>query len=484
MKTAVIHSFDEYCKYTEQYKNRAYFRGQANSAWSIVPALFRGNNASTLDDEIIQIRQEMAGSGLDALPALFKLQHYGTPTRICDLTISPLTALFFATNGEETIQYDGVVYVFRKDCGVNYSSLELGWISKVLSGNILPKDFTNQDATDIEAVLQKNLIIQYDFHFSYTNQRAMLQGGTGLLFGFSFDNGVISQNNKNGIEEYIKERVIIPSSVKQEILLSLRQIGYSETILYDSLENFSDDNEVELNEISSELGNRISFNKYVAKYSFSNLYFNRDVYLQKVGQLYNHLFSVYGINARIWINFYYDRNDEMHGNCLCRTVWDENAGYNFVWTKNYYQKRMIYMNEEASRSEVVERFSNVLNEMMPIYREIIQSDKGTYESLPDVLGSIEKYREDVNRITSKAMSIPFGDYECEKACSLALNFICSIDWLVRDMIFSRDSGDFINSKESTYYSFKIVYKTKCEELEKKMEMFFKFVEDCTKSTSV
>ena len=38
MKITIINSFEEYVTYTENYKNRYYFRGQSNIEWDITPS--------------------------------------------------------------------------------------------------------------------------------------------------------------------------------------------------------------------------------------------------------------------------------------------------------------------------------------------------------------------------------------------------------------------------------------------------------------
>lgn len=145
MKTIQISSFQEFLTYTEPLKNHAYFRGQADSQWAIIPSLFRKDPIPTLAMEQKKIKEEMEASKLDSISALFKLQHYGTPTRICDLTISPLSALFFATSGKDTANSDGVVCVFRKECQRQITDRELQLFSKYLREMLkimIPKDYS------------------------------------------------------------------------------------------------------------------------------------------------------------------------------------------------------------------------------------------------------------------------------------------------------------------------------------------------------
>jgi hypothetical protein len=117
MKTKEIRSLDEYIEYTDEFKGKNYFRGQANSLWNITPYISRTSLSLSVSDEqdaiAKSIEEDRNQHRLVRIPkqleALFKLQHYGTPTRICDLTISNLCALFFAVSSDNND--DGAVYI-------------------------------------------------------------------------------------------------------------------------------------------------------------------------------------------------------------------------------------------------------------------------------------------------------------------------------------------------------------------------------------
>lgn len=100
-----------------------YFRGQKDSSWLIVPNAFRDDCLQS-EGRIIQnaIRQNpFEFKGLTEFEELTKLQHYGLGTRLLDVTLNPLVALYFATepatsyregkNGQfSKIDQDGAVY--------------------------------------------------------------------------------------------------------------------------------------------------------------------------------------------------------------------------------------------------------------------------------------------------------------------------------------------------------------------------------------
>lgn len=97
--------------------NKMYFyRGQCNSTWVDIPNLFRKNySEKELFHEIItEMPEEFLSESL--FGKLIKMQHYGIPTRLLDVTSNPLIALFFSVNCEQNESgKNGVVLVYDVD---------------------------------------------------------------------------------------------------------------------------------------------------------------------------------------------------------------------------------------------------------------------------------------------------------------------------------------------------------------------------------
>lgn len=107
---------DSYFKLRDS-TTRAWFRGQANSEWTLTPRLYRGDHWPELEREMNRDFRLFATSKLDHLPAdevewLFIMQHYGAPTRLLDWTESYLFALFFAVE-DDSVTADGAVWVLH-----------------------------------------------------------------------------------------------------------------------------------------------------------------------------------------------------------------------------------------------------------------------------------------------------------------------------------------------------------------------------------
>lgn len=297
MKEITITSFGEYVEYVEKYKGRYLFRGHSNARWSIMPSLFRNTTTLDLDKEFLSVSEKMSSnSNLSPITALFDLQHYGTPTRICDLTISPLGALFFASENEE----DGAVFVIDKSKTISADNYAIGLMSLILEKGIstfLELQKESDGLYDVFEIITKNYIVEYK-DLAYTNPRAFRQGGTGIIFGFGKCGNVITSKGNSTADEFIFEKIIVPYSVKNEARRYLYRLGYSNEMLYDVLVGTDD---VALTETKFECQQRFDktpFYKIRAEYQVDSLYFDRDKLALKIEAIYNALFRKYGPNAR------------------------------------------------------------------------------------------------------------------------------------------------------------------------------------------
>lgn len=441
MKIKTINSFEEYVDYTEKYKQVYYFRGQANKNWGIIPSLFR--KTGIVRDEYKSVIKEMSESGLDAISSIFKLQHYGSPTRICDLTISPLSALYFSTEDEEQNSEDGIIFIFDKEIAVPSNTYELNILSRALiTSDPDLKALVNEeeDTETIISILRKNYIIQYDYQFSYSNHRAMLQGGTALLFGFSVDDGIINRIGDCKLDDLIVEAIIVPSSLKYTIKNRLAEIGFNKEILYHQFENksFHDDFKVICDDFV--LNQRAHFNKINAKYRVDTIHFDREKLAVTINNIYQNLYDTYGYNARIWTYFYYDENDIVETNWICRAEWKESNHCNIVWNTNYYLNRMRYINEQLSQNEIIERYSPLIAEVSLFYNEICRIISRKDYSIYEIVNKIDEFKARVKLCSNVADEIGRGNPNINRFVEAAYSFIKDVERIIDDIIYYNNQG--------------------------------------------
>lgn len=251
----------------------SFFRGQSNVAFNLKPSVLRDPIRTKYEDEIyLKVLSECSSefeSGMSHITILSKMQHYGVPTRLLDITTNALVALYFACDDTRNKEENGVVYIFSTDV-ISKKSFDSDVISilasiprfteeekKCLKKEALKynKEYESQQSRDFRnEVIQKfnsidivrrllhevknekpafeNIIKPGDLLENYflipkkDNPRIIRQSGAFIIVGL-----------KNAIDpDKVKiSKIRVPAACKETILEELEGLGISKITLHPEL---------------------------------------------------------------------------------------------------------------------------------------------------------------------------------------------------------------------------------------------------------
>lgn len=252
-----------------------FFRGQKDSAWSIVPNAFRDDKLKN-EYAVIQsaIRQNpFEFRSLSEFETLTKLQHYGLGTRVLDVTLNPLVALYFATEpavsyelGKDKrykqVEKDGIVFSIHSPWhALNELCVRIAMVIPFIDlddsytvASLLEHLKGHQVITDSEyGLLEQDdykLFIEYiqKSYFivsTHSNERLIRQSGAFVLpTALKIDNSTVPVGNKSIQKAYLSlngefssETLIIPSKYKAQIREELDFFNINEATMFPELEH-------------------------------------------------------------------------------------------------------------------------------------------------------------------------------------------------------------------------------------------------------
>lgn len=244
-----------------------FFRGQSNKDWEIYPSVFR-NNMLHLEAKMIHqsyARQPQAfRNSMNPFEKLAVLQHYGLCTRLLDVTLNPLVALYFScldSNPPKINEEDipsGVVYC-GKDYGYGYDDSKVLILSAVAETDF---DETFTIGQLLEVLEQKGILNQKDSEYyrdhdkgwsqfvdilqnnyfvipSFNNERLVRQSGAFLLPGcitLTSDDRILKTKD-DLINKFQYTKFNIPGEKKEELLNELDLYNINEGSLFPELEH-------------------------------------------------------------------------------------------------------------------------------------------------------------------------------------------------------------------------------------------------------
>lgn len=252
------------------------FRGQCSSSWSVRPNIFRND---TLGVEYEVIQQALRRRPYDFrecssdFEILTKLQHYGLCTRLLDVTLNPLVALYFASQERQDLQYgrdgrgkpifrDGkIVYKYayghktselniRIACALPFLDFEDGYTLKDLCASLKISKVIDSDEEHwlrdngyqhlIEAIQTNNFVLS-----TYSNERLLRQSGAFIIptnikivqNEGDVGSNLIKKTYSDLDKEFENEAFIIPHDKKESIRRELDFLNINEATLFPELEH-------------------------------------------------------------------------------------------------------------------------------------------------------------------------------------------------------------------------------------------------------
>lgn len=242
-----------------------FYRGHSDYDYQLKPSIYRNDghveSEHVMFNELVTHNPSEFSNCKYTLDYLVKMQHYGLPTRLLDITTNPLISLFFACEDASKSKFNfkkGEVIVFKvPNSEIKYSDSDTVAVLSNLSK--MKNDFRYNNTKDIQSFNEQGSI-RYLLHSigqekgvfkplidqnhmksvicvkaKMDNPRIINQSGAFFLFGCGKKNKEFVNISNDWIAS--EKRIIVIN--KKSILEELKLMGVTEKFVYPNLENYT-----------------------------------------------------------------------------------------------------------------------------------------------------------------------------------------------------------------------------------------------------
>ncbi|MDD2496285.1 MAG: FRG domain-containing protein [Tissierellia bacterium] len=465
MKSIKATSLNEYLKIIEPFKGNSYFRGQSAKYDKITPSLFRDENWMKYEYLMIQELKNQHHSEFDKneIFNLFKMQHYGLPTRILDLTSSAIIALLFAVSSSKDTDSNVFVISGLEEVRVeDISTQAISYLSTIDVNKL--DDFlikynekyeTTLTSDGLKNALEKSIVINDSYAIS--NERAFIQNGVSVLFGYDIEGNYIIRNKKGTLEsKYIQEIISIPAKYKESIKLELnKRLGVNDRTILVNFEKKAemikiDNKYFAEDEIDTDYGVKVNDEKY--NYRTRKVFINIDLKRVRtkseirliIKKEYDNLLKKYREAQHIYGYVYVDEIDLRKTNFNCLVYWfkdkDNTRNYNdriedilIQWNFEVDNRRIKNKSDEISSDLVINRTQPLINKIVDIYGDFdkyICSIKSEYD-----INVASKYKAKIDNIINWNLdNIAHGSSDIDEYYNLSGGLAGNISYFIQQFL--------------------------------------------------
>jgi len=279
--TALTDFIEEFARHFSGTTHLKCYRGQRDASWPIVAGIFRPKFKGLLEDEkravrkMISVQPHEFASDETMFDKLVRMQHFGLPTRLLDVSRNALVGLFFATDsgpaGSEPS--DGMVTAFAipPQLEKHYDSDAVSCIANLANLTYEDKDEVYQsiecrirlmeslrgDLSNAENIKKFNkngvverllqsirtekpffqpimnpvdLFVPYYVHPKMSNRRILAQFGAFIIYGFD------PPKDRFFPYQIEETQFVVPQGEKSRIREALGNIGIEESTLFPEID--------------------------------------------------------------------------------------------------------------------------------------------------------------------------------------------------------------------------------------------------------